>query len=176
VQAPPQRASLAPATFDDGVKLISADDDNGRLIQTTFQTVPEENRVYDPAGKLTRIVDLDASGNIIYSSIRQLDSTGRLMGEKHHPCASQLQYSGRHDDPQCDRSLSGRNVVRFRVEIRVTAFLLGSTFCLLRPVPDQLPPEHAAPRFDSLIRILFRAVGGSRPERACDAASARACE
>jgi YD repeat-containing protein len=60
-------------------------DDNGRLIRTTFPNGTQESRVYDLAGKLTRIQDLDPLGNVIYSSVRQMDPAGRVMGENITP-------------------------------------------------------------------------------------------
>jgi len=60
-------------------------DDNGRLVQTVYPNNTQENRSYDLSGKLTRIQDLDPSGNVIYSSVEQLDVTGRTIGEKVTP-------------------------------------------------------------------------------------------
>ena len=60
-------------------------DDNGRLVRTTYPNGTQENRVYDLSGKLTHIQVLGHSGNVIYGSIRQLDPTGRLMGENITP-------------------------------------------------------------------------------------------
>jgi YD repeat-containing protein len=59
--------------------------DNGRPVQTVYPNNTQEIRSYDLSGKLTRIQDLDASGKVIYNSIRQLDPTGRLMGENITP-------------------------------------------------------------------------------------------
>jgi len=60
-------------------------DDNGRLVQTTYPNNTQENRSYDLSGKLTRIQDLDPLGNAIYSTVEQLDLTGRTIGESVSP-------------------------------------------------------------------------------------------
>ena len=60
-------------------------DDNGRLVRTVYPNNTQENRSYDLSGKLTHIQDLDPSGNVIYSTTRQLDPTGRTMGENVSP-------------------------------------------------------------------------------------------
>jgi YD repeat-containing protein len=53
-------------------------DDNGRLVQTIYPNNTQENRSYDLSGKLTRIQDLDPSGNVIYSCGEQLAVAGPL--------------------------------------------------------------------------------------------------
>ena len=60
-------------------------DDNGRLVQTVYPNNTRESRSYDLSGKLTRIQDLDPSGNVIYRCANQLDVTGRTVGERVTP-------------------------------------------------------------------------------------------
>jgi YD repeat-containing protein len=63
-------------------------DDKGRLVRTIYPNNTQESRSYDLSGKLTRIQELDPSGNVIYSSVHQLDVTGRIVGENVTPAPS----------------------------------------------------------------------------------------